>query len=97
MNRIIVRSSAVQTKTLPARNGKPEFTLRSQRAAIECGEDFPQPFNLQLGRDRPPYPEGEYLVDASSFGANEYGDLGLKRDVVLTPIPAARPVAAKVG
>lgn len=89
MNRIVIRSSAVHTRTLPARNGKAEFTLRYQRAAIESGEDFPMPFNLQLGRDRPPYPEGEYMVDASSFGANEYGDLGLKRDVVLTPIPAA--------
>lgn len=85
---IIVVSDAVHTRRIPARGDRAEITFREQRAAIERGEDFPQPFNVQLADDQPPYKPGRYTLDLSSLEVNEYGGLRLGRRVRLVPVAA---------
>lgn len=85
---ILVKSDAVHTRTIPARGDRASISFREQRAAIERGEDFPQPFNIQLADDQSPYKPGRYTLDLSSLEVNEYGGLRLSRRVRLVPLAA---------
>lgn len=87
---ILVKSDAVHTRTIPARGDRASISFREQKAAIETGEDFPQPFNIQLADDQRPYPPGRYLLDLASLEVNEYGGLKVGRRVkLLGPLVAA--------
>lgn len=92
---IIIKSDAVHTREIPARGDRAKITFREQKAAIEKGEDFPVPFNVQLADDQRPYPPGRYSLDLASLEVNEYGSLKMGRRVALVPLPAA--VAAKAA
>ncbi len=94
MNAIIVRSTNAVIRTIPARNGKPEMKFIEQRAAIDTGEEFPQPFNLTLDEGQQPYTAGTYYVCPSSFRPNQYGGLELGRRIKLQPLPS--PVAPQL-
>lgn len=83
---ILIKSDAVHTRTIPARGDRASISFREQRAAIERGEDFPQPFNIQLADDQGPYPPGRYTLDLSCLEVNEYGGLRLSRRVRLVPL-----------
>lgn len=95
MNRIIVKSGSAVGRTIPARGDRAAITFKEQQAAIECGEDFPQPFKINLAEDQPPYPPGEYLLDVSSLQVNEYGGLKMARRIALVPLPPALAKAEK--
>lgn len=90
MSHIIVKSDAVATRTIPARGDRKEINFREQKAAIESGEDFPQPFNVQLDDDQRPYPPGHYQIDLGSIEVNEYGGLKFGRRVRLIPVDLAK-------
>ncbi|UNK44018.1 G5P family DNA-binding protein [Luteimonas sp. S4-F44] len=83
MSHIIVKSDAVLTRTIPARGDRKEIHFREQKAAIDSGEDFPLPFNVQLDDDQRPYPPGLYQLDLASVEVNEYGGLKFGRRVRL--------------
>lgn len=80
---IVIRSDAVHTRTIPARGDRAQINFREQKAAIEKGEDFPVPFNVQLDDDQRPYPPGRYQLDLASVEVNEYGGLKMARRVRL--------------
>lgn len=86
MNHIIVKSDAVNTRTIPAKGDRAAIHFREQKAAIETGEDFPQPFNVQLEDDQRPYPPGKYQLCLSSVEVNQYGGLVMRRRVKLVPL-----------
>lgn len=85
---IVIVSDAVHTRTIPARGDRAAIQFREQRAAIERGEDFPKPFNIQLADDQPAYKPGRYLLDMASLEVNEYESLRVGRRVKLVPLPA---------
>lgn len=91
-NCIVIKSAAVKVRKIE-RQGKPTLYFNEQSAAIEKGDDFPQPFRLTLADDQQPYPPGRYLLDPSSLEVGDYDALKVGRRVVLIPAPA--PVAAK--
>ncbi len=97
MSKILIRTATVTPRTVRRKDGT-QMVFREQAAAIQKdGEDFPSPFRLTLDDQQPPYPAGDYVVDASSFTVGEFGDLKVGRRVVLVPIqPAAvaAPAAA---
>lgn len=86
MSHIIVKSDAVNTRTIPARGDRAAINFREQKAAIETGEDFPQPFNVQLDDDQRPYPPGSYQLCLTSVEVNQYGGLAMRRRVKLVPL-----------
>lgn len=85
MSHIIVKSDAVHTRVIPARGDRASINFREQKAAIETGEDFPQPFNIQLDDDQRPYPPGTYQLCLSSLEVNQYQGLVMRRRVKLVP------------
>lgn len=91
---IIIKSDAVHTRTIPARGERAKMEFREQKAAIEKGEDFPVPFNIQLDDDQRPYPPGRYALDLASVEVNEYGGLKMARRVKLLG-PLADDAASK--
>lgn len=94
MSHIIIKSDAVQSRVIPARGDRKEITFREQKAAIEDGEDFPRPFNVQLDDDQRPYPPGVYQLNLSSVEVNEYGGLKFGRRVRLVgPLLNEKPAA----
>lgn len=88
-NHIVVKSDAVETRRIPAKGDRKEIAFREQKAAIETGEDFPQPFNITLDDDQRPYVPGIYHLDLSCVEVNEYKGLKFGRRVRLVgPLPA---------
>lgn len=89
-NHIVVKSDAVETRRIPAKGDRKEIAFREQKAAIETGEDFPQPFNITLDDDQRPYPPGLYQLDLSSIEVNEWKGLKFGRRVKLVPMAPAK-------
>lgn len=83
MSHIVIKSDAVRTRTIPARGERAAINFREQKAAIESGEDFPMPFNVQLDDDQRPYAPGLYDLDLGSIQVNQYGSLTMGRRVKL--------------
>ncbi len=78
----------VQSRTLPARDGKPSMTFRTQKAAIMRADDFPLPFELSLDQDQQPYAKGLYDLDASSLESGKFNGLQFARRIkITTPAP----------
>jgi hypothetical protein len=92
-NHIVVKSDAVETRNIPARGERKSMTFREQRAAIETGDDFPQPFSITLDDDQRPYAPGLYQLDLSSLEVNEYKGLKVGRCVRLFGPISAAPVS----
>lgn len=87
--RVQILNGDVISRTLPARDGKPSLTFRSQKAAVLRDNDFPLPFSLSLQDDQQPYPKGEYEFDAASLEAGKFDGLQFARRIVLrSPAPA---------
>lgn len=82
--KVIVNSTAVITRTIPARNGNAAMYFREQKAAVERPGDFPLPFPLGLDDDQQPYPEGIYEISADSIQLNKFGGLEFARRIRLT-------------
>lgn len=90
MNLIIVKSANSAIRTITKGDGT-KISFTEQTAAIECGEEFPRPFKVQLEENQKPYPPGVYYVDPVSFQVNKYDGLELARRVKLAPMPAPAP------
>jgi len=91
--RVQILNGDVISRTLPARDGKPSLTFRSQKAAVLRDNDFPLPFSLSLQDDQQPYPKGEYEFDAASLEAGKFDGLQFARRIVLrspAPTPGAK-------
>ena len=80
-----ILSIEIETKKIPAKEGRAEMTFRLQKAAILRPNDFPQPFKLNLEDGQEPYAPGTYDVCESSVTADEYGSLGFSRRIKLNP------------
>lgn len=96
MSKILVRSTTITPREITTKNGT-KMVFREQSAAIlKDGEDFPHPFRLTLDDTQPPYPAGEYIVDAASFKVGTFENLEVGRRVVLVPfVPATAPAPVK--
>jgi len=94
MSKIIVRSTTVTPREITTKNNT-KMVFREQSAAIiKDGEDFPHPFRLTLDDQQPPYPAGEYQVDAASYTVGRFDNLEIGRRVVLVPIIPASVASA---
>lgn len=93
MPRINVKDTLVHERTFNGKDGKPQI-IREQRAALDLGGGYEQPFRVGLGSG-PVYPVGAYDLDPECFGLGKYGDLELRRFLKLTPV--APPVPAGKG
>lgn len=87
--KIIVRSRNVNVRTITSKRTGQHITFREQRAALDNGADFPQPFNVNLDDDQQPYPEGDYTIDPACLVVGEFDRLGIGR-LKLLPL---RPLA----
>lgn len=81
-----ILNGEINTRTLPARDGKPALTFRTQKAAIVRENDFPLPFTISLQDDQAGYAPGEYDVAAASLEADKYDGLKFARRIVLTAV-----------
>lgn len=91
--KILIRSTAVNERVIRTKDGR-TITFREQKAALDDGGDFPQPFVINLEDRQGPYAVGEYQVNPSSFYVDgKFNKLTLGR-LQLDPIkPAARAAA----
>ena len=83
--KVQVLNGDVNARTLPARDGKPTLTFRTQKAAVLRDNDFPLPFTINLQDDQQPYPKGEYHLDGASLEPGPYEGLKFARKIVLIP------------
>jgi hypothetical protein len=81
-----ILNGEINTRTLPARDGKPALIFRTQKAAIVRDNDFPLPFSISLQDDQAGYPPGEYEVAASSLEADKFDGIKFARRIVLVPV-----------
>lgn len=94
MNCIIIKTGTAHPRAIKRKDGT-QVIFNEQKAAIECGEDFPRPFTINLGDGQPPYPPGKYLLDVSSLEVGDFDALKVGRRIALVPIPAATAAAVK--
>lgn len=94
MNCIIIKSGTATPRAVKRKDGT-QVIFTEQKAAIECGEDFPRPFTINLGDGQPPYPPGKYLLDASSLDVGDFDALKVGRRIALIPIPSATASSVK--
>lgn len=83
---IQVKDLIVSERTINGKNG--QMVLRSQRAALDQGGGYQQPFRVELGTG-PVYPVGNYDIDPQCFQLNRYGDLELGRVKLIALATAA--------
>lgn len=88
MNAIIVKSANSAVRSINRKDGT-KIQFNEQTCAIECGEEFPRPFKIQLEENQKPYPPGVYQIDPSSFQVNKYDGLEFSRRITLVAVPAA--------
>lgn len=87
--KVQILNGDVISRTLPARDGKPALTFRTQKAAVLRDNDFPLPFSLSLQDDQQPYAKGEYEFSATSLEQGPYDGLKFARRITLvSPAPA---------
>lgn len=86
-----VKDEVVTERIINGKKG--QMVLRSQRAALDQGGGYEQPFRVELGTG-PVYPVGSYDISPESFQLNPYGDLQLGR-VKLIVVKAAAPQPVK--
>lgn len=72
----------VVARNITTRQGQ-QMQIRSQFALIKMGDEV-RKCRLNLGRDQPPHPAGDYVM-VPSFKVNPYGELELAREYALTP------------
>ena len=87
--KVQVLNGDVISRILPARDGKPSLTFRTQKAAVLRDNDFPLPFSISLQDDQQPYPKGEYELGAASLEQGQFDSLKFARKIVLTPVTVA--------
>lgn len=98
MSKIIIRTAVAHPRQIRGKNNGPTFNFNEQNAAIlKEGEDFPHPFKIRLDDGQPPYPAGEYTVDASSFVVGQYSDLQMGRRIVLVPVPTVTAASGRAA
>lgn len=87
MNVVVVKSANSAVRTINRKDGT-KVQFNEQTAALECGEEFPQPFKITLDDDQKPYPPGIYYIDPVSYKVNQYQGLEFGRRIKLAPMPA---------
>ena len=84
--KVMIKSTHVDEK--PWTKGDRSGVIRTQEAVVDC-ERFRQTIRLDLGKDRPPYPVGEYVLDLeANCIVTNFGDLQLARKLTLQPVRA---------
>lgn len=86
--KVQILNGEIVSRTLPAKEGKPSLTFRTQKAAVIRDNDFPLPFMVQLQEDQAGYPKGDYTLCATSLQAGKYDGLEFARRTVLVPVTA---------
>ena len=82
---ITILTDAVISKS-GTKNGK-DWSIREQEGVIEA-PDRKQPVSLALGNNAP-YPPGRYALDlVGNLNVSQFGSIGLRRELRLTPIKA---------
>lgn len=77
----------IETRTIPAKEGKPQRNIYEQVAYAHLGGKFPVEMKLQLEEGQPAYVAGLYTIHPSSFVINQFGSLELKRfGLLIDPI-----------
>ncbi|HCG9143349.1 single-stranded DNA-binding protein [Vibrio parahaemolyticus] len=77
----------IETRTIPAKEGKPTRNIYEQVAYAHLGGKFPVEMKLQLEEGQPAYVAGLYTIHPSSFVINQFGSLELKRfGLLIDPI-----------
>lgn len=86
---IIIKSGVAVPRAFRKKDGT-QMIFNEQKAAIECGEDFPRPFTINLQEGQQPYPAGRYVVDPACMEVGDFDSLRIGRRVELVPIPSAK-------
>lgn len=94
---ILVKSAQVHERQINYKGEKK--LIREQRAAIDLGDGFAQPFMIGLGSE-PPYPAGNYDFSPDSFALDDYGNPKLSRyfklvSLDVTPAKSSAPSPSK--
>lgn len=86
-----IATGEVFTRTFRGREGRPDRSIQIQRCLYEQGVER-RLFNLELGKDEAPLPEGAAFDLVPEFSVNQYGDLEITRNRKIV-----RRVAAKAA
>ncbi|MFA7254444.1 MAG: single-stranded DNA-binding protein [Patescibacteria group bacterium] len=77
----------LQSRQLPAKDGKPGRNLYWQVGYMHTGGRYPIEVQIPLEEGQPAYPAGEYFMHPSSFQANAYNNPEIKKyGMVLSPL-----------
>ena len=85
---IVIKSGEAKPRLVKRKDGT-QMIFNEQKAAIENGEDFPQPFTINLQDGQQAFPPGRYLLDASSLQVGDFDALKVGRKINLLPLPQA--------
>lgn len=86
---IVIKSGVAKPRIVKRKDGT-QVLFNEQRAALENGEDFPQPFTISLQEGQQPFPPGRYLLDVSSLAVGDYDALRVGRRINLLPLPPVK-------
>jgi hypothetical protein len=84
---IMENHSAVQSRNVPGKDGKPDNTFYSQKAYAHTGGAFPVEFKIPLSNHNDAYRVGVYQLDPESYQVGRFGDLEINRyEMKLIPL-----------
>jgi len=87
MLRIVVKHETIETKN-GEKNGR-KWEIREQSAYLETSDERKR-IAVQLKDGAAPYKAGVYDVGEESFYVDQFGQLGLRRLVLVAVVSAAR-------
>lgn len=86
---IIIKNGNAVPRAVKRKDGT-QVIFNEQRAAIECGEDFPQPFTINLQDGQPAFPPGRYMLDPACLVVGDFDALKIGRRLELVRIADAK-------
>lgn len=88
---VIVIKSGAKPRLAKRKDGT-QVVFNEQKAAIEKGEDFPQPFTFNLQDEQKEYAPGRYIIDPACLLVGDFDALrfGRRLDLVRLPDQSAK-------
>ena len=83
--KILVKSKSVREESFTNKNGY-QSTMYKQQAALDCGGDYPIPFEINVKQGQP-YEPGEYVFGYETFKPSRFGSIEINQySITLVPV-----------
>lgn len=98
MSIVIEVTNKIETKNVVRKSDGKPFQIPEQECWLHIpGEQYPTRVIRAVGNGKQPLPAGKYMLAPSSFYVDRFGNIGVRSQFDVMPIPAgltARPAAA---